>query len=137
MGSPVPLTMLLDTNVLIRHLTGDPPALARRATRFLERATGLVCPDLVVAETVYVLESFYDVARDGVAGLMRSVVASPAVIVSDELLILRAIEVYEVDQLHFAEAYLVATAERSGIDAIASFDKSIDRVPTVRRVEPR
>lgn len=129
--------MLVDTNVLIRHLTGDPPALARRATRFLGQAAGLVCPDLVVAETVYVLESFYGVARDGVAGLLRAVVASPAVIVSDELLILRAIEVYEVDQLHFAEAYLVAAAERYGIDRIVSFDKAIDRVTTVRRVEPR
>lgn len=128
--------MLIDTNVLIRHLTGDPPSLARRATRFLEQAAGLVCPDVVIAETVSVLESFYEVARSDVAGLMRAIVASPAVIVSDELLILRAIEVYEVDRLDFAEAYLVATAERYGIDGIASFDQAIDRVPTVRRVEP-
>ncbi len=129
--------MLIDTNVLIRHLTGDPPGLARKATQFLEHATGLVCPDLVVAETVYVLESFYKVPREEVAQRIRAIVASPAVSVDDELLILRTLEVYEFDRLHFAEAYLVATAERSGIGAIVSFDQSIDRVTTVRRVEPR
>jgi predicted nucleic acid-binding protein len=54
----------------------------------------------VVAETVDVLDAFYEVPLD------------------------------------FAEAYLVAQAERSGIGVIASFDRAIDRVTTVRRLEP-
>lgn len=48
----------------------------------------------------------------------------------------RAVEVYDVERLDFADAYLVASAERTGVGAIASFDRSIDRVSTVRRVEP-
>lgn len=47
-----------------------------------------------------------------------------------------ALEVFEVDRLDFAEAYLVACAEASGVETIASFDRSVDRVATVRRVEP-
>jgi predicted nucleic acid-binding protein len=35
-----------------------------------------------------------------------------------------------------ADAYLVASAERTGVGEVASFDRGIDRVPTVRRVEP-
>ena len=46
----------------------------------------------------------------------------------------------EVADLHervdFAEAYLVACAESTGVHEIASFDRSLDRVETVRRVEP-
>jgi hypothetical protein len=42
------------------------------------------------------------------------VVTFPAVAVEDPALLLRAIEVYELDRLDFAEAYLVACAERSG-----------------------
>jgi predicted nucleic acid-binding protein len=131
------LTAFVDTNVLIRHLTGDPPALARRASNFLAEANELLLTDLVVAELVYVLESFYEVERTRVAELLRSVLAFPAIVVLDALLLLRALEVYEVDRLDFADAYLVATAETSGVSAIASFDRSIDRVGTVRRVEPR
>jgi hypothetical protein len=32
--------------------------------------------------------------------------------------------------------YLVASAETTGVGAVASLDRSIDRVSTVRRIEP-
>ena len=130
------MSAFLDTNVLIRHLTGDPPAQARRATAFLERAEELLLPDLIVAELVYVLESFYELERQRVAELVRAVIGFPAIAVVDEPLLLRALEVYEVDRLDFAEAYLVASAEASGVETIASFDRTIDRLATVRRLEP-
>lgn len=127
------LTVLLDTNVVIRHLTGDPPAMAKRATRLLATETELVLADLVLAECVYVLESFYEVGRVRVAELMRAALAVPS-IASDAELLLRALEVYELDRLDFAEAYLVAAAEFTGVGSIASFDKAIDRVPSVERL---
>jgi predicted nucleic acid-binding protein len=130
------VSAFVDTNILIRHLTGDPPQQAARATAFLAAADELLLADLVVAETVYVLESYYEVPRAKVAELARAIIAFPAVVVLDPLLLLRSLEVYETDRLDFAEAYLVAQAERSGIGVIASFDKAIDRVTTVRRVEP-
>ena len=126
----------MDTNVLVRHLTGDPPAMAGRATRFLATANDLLLPDLILAETAYVLESYYEVPRERVATILRSVLAFPAIRVVDADLLLRAIEIYEVDRLDLADAYLVASAERAGVRDIVSFDRSIDRIPTVRRIEP-
>ena len=130
------MSAFLDTNVLIRHLTGDPPAQARRASAFLAAADELLLPDLIVAEVVYVLESFYEVDRARVAELVRAVIGFPAIVVVDVPLLLRALEVYELERIDFAEAYLVASAEASGVGAIASFDRSIDRVSTVQRIEP-
>jgi predicted nucleic acid-binding protein len=131
------VTAFVDTNILVRHLTGDPPEQAARARRLLSGGDQLLLPDLVVAELVYVLESFYELPRTRVAELARAVVAFPAIEVADEPALLRALEVYEVHRLDFADAYLVAEAEISGVNAVASFDKAIERVPTVRRVEPR
>jgi predicted nucleic acid-binding protein len=51
-----------------------------------------------------------------VAELVRAIIAFPAI--------------------EDADAYLVAEAETSGVNAVASFDKTIERVPTVRRAEP-
>ncbi|MCY4175340.1 MAG: PIN domain-containing protein [Acidimicrobiaceae bacterium] len=133
------MTTLVDTNVLIRHLTGDPPDLARRATAYLaSRATGepLVMPDLILAEFVYVLESVYEVPRHRVAELARSVLTSESIRTADVGLLLRAVEVYEVHRIEFSDAYLVALAETAGAGGIASFDRSIDRVPTITRIEP-
>jgi len=130
------VSAFVDTNVLVRHLTGDPPEMAARATAYLATASTLLLADLVVAETVYVLESFYEVPRHQVAEAIRSLIAFRAIVTVDPALLLRAIEVYEVDRLDFAEAYLVACAETTGVDAIASFDRSIDRTATVDRIEP-
>ena len=131
-----PVTAFIDTNVLIRHLTGDPPEQAERATRYLAGADELLLPDLILAEVAYVLESYYEAPRTDVAVSLRAVVAFPAIRVLDEELLLRAVEIYEVDRLDFADAYLVASAESSGVGVVASFDRSIDRVGTVQRDEP-
>jgi predicted nucleic acid-binding protein len=130
------LSAFIDTNVLVRHLTGDPPEMAARATAYLSRETELLLTDLVAAETVYVLESFYDVPREQVADALRSLLAMSSVVVVDTALLLRSVEVYELERLDFAEAYLVTCAESTGITTIASFDKSIDRIGTVQRLEP-
>lgn len=90
----------------------------------------------LVAETVYVLESFYKAPREQVAEAMRSLVAMRSMITVDPAWLLRAIEVYEVDRLDFAEAYLVACAESTGIGRVASFDRTIERPTTVERIEP-
>jgi predicted nucleic-acid-binding protein len=130
------VSAFVDTNILVRHLTADPPEMAARATAFLADTTQLYLADLIVAETVYVLESFYKAPRDQIASAMRSLVSMHSVITVDPALLLRAIEVYEVDRLDFAEAYLVACAETTGVGRVASFDQTIDRVATVERLEP-
>ncbi|MFZ1153418.1 MAG: PIN domain-containing protein [Solirubrobacteraceae bacterium] len=126
----------LDTNVLVRHLTGDPPEMAKRATATLAADGQLLLADLVLAECVYVLESFYEVGRARIAELMRAAIALPSVAVLDARLLLRSLEVYEIDRLDFAEAYLIACAEATGVEAVLSFDRSIDRIKTVKRIEP-
>jgi predicted nucleic acid-binding protein len=130
------VSAFVDTNILIRHLTGDPPEMATRATAYLETETQLLLTDLVAAETVYVLESFYEAPRDQVAEALRSLVAFDSIVCVDPALLSRALEVYETDRIDFAEAYLVACAESTGVAKIASFDRSLDRVETIERVEP-
>ena len=130
------MSAFVDTNVLIRHLTGDPPAQARRATRLLATTEPLWLADLILAEVVYVLESFYEVPRARVALLLRAAIAAPTIEVMHEASLLRALEVYELERIDFAEAYLVAQAEATGIGEILSFDRSIDRVASITRREP-
>ena len=130
------MTAFVATNILIRHLTGDPPEQASRAPRYLEQAEQLLLPDLILAEVAYVLESYYEVERSQVAEALRSILAFRAIRVVDAALLHRTVELYELERLDFADAYLVATAERTGVGVVASFDRGIDRVGTIRREEP-
>jgi predicted nucleic-acid-binding protein len=128
------LSAFVDSNIVIRHLTGDPPDQARRATAFLRSEQELVLVDLVVAEVVYVLESVYEVERERVAELLRAAIGFPAIVVADEVLLLRTLELYEQHRIHFADSYLAACAELSGIGKVASFDRGTASTPVRRAV---
>jgi len=130
------LSAFVDSNVLVRHLTGDPREQARRATEFLRSGEALILVDLVAAEVVYVLESVYEVERERVAELVRAILGFSTITVVDDVLLLRALEIYEQYRIHFAESYLAACAELSGVGAVASFDRDVDRVTSIRRLEP-
>lgn len=110
--------------------------MAVRATAVLAEADQLLLTDLVLAECVYVLESYYEVERPRVADLMRSAIGLRSIQTVGTSTLLRALEVYELERLDFAEAYLVALTESTGVDEIVSFDRSIDRIDTVSRREP-
>lgn len=126
----------LDTSVLVRHLTGTPTEAATRASRYLRQAHALLVPDLVFAEVAYVLESVYRTPRPNVAQALRSVLSLPTVRSPDREVLYRSIEVYELHGMDFADAYLVAAAEASGVGTIVSFDRDFDRLSTIERIEP-
>lgn len=77
------MTAIVDTNILVRHLTGDPPEMAARATAYLGTEQELLLAALIVAETVYVLESFYRAPRDQVAEAMKSLIAFGSMVCVD------------------------------------------------------
>ena len=129
------MSLFLDTNVLVRHLTGEPKGQAAKATALLLSDEELILVDLVCAELVYVLESVYGLDRKHVAVAARAVLAFPSIAVLNEELLLRAVQLYETQRLHFAEAYLAAAAEISDVHRIASFDRALDRIDGVERVE--
>jgi predicted nucleic acid-binding protein len=135
-GQTEPVTALIDTNVLVRHLTGQPAGQAAAATRFLAKESELILEDLVFAEVAYVLSSVYGASAAAVAVSLRAILAFPSIRVRDADLLQRSVEILELRKVGFTDAYLIAAAERSGVGVIASFDRQIDRVGTVRREEP-
>jgi predicted nucleic acid-binding protein len=130
------MTAVLDTNVLVRHLRGTPVAQARRATALLESGEELVLTSPVVAEVVFVLESNYEQARDAVAVAALSLLAVPSIVAPEAGVLVDALRLYQTARLHFVDAYVAAVARHSGVARVASFDKRIDRVTDIERVEP-
>ena len=110
--------------------------MAARATAALASGEPLLLCDLVLAECVYVLASVYEVPRGRVAQLMRAALAHPGTRTVDTPVLLRALTIYERERLAFADAYLAAQAEATGVGEVLSFDRALDRVGTVTRREP-
>ena len=110
--------------------------MARRATAALASGEPLLLCDVVLAECVYVLSSVYDVPRGQVAALMRAAIGHASIKTVDTQVLLRALTIYERERLGFADAYLAAQAEGTGVAQVLSFDRGLDRVDTIRRREP-
>lgn len=123
-GDRLQPAMVLDTNVWIRHLTGDPPEQAEIATELIATSRRLALPDVVMAECVYVLESVYGVERWRVAEMMRSALGLLA-IVADDCTLMRSLELYETAGLDYTDAYLLAYAEYRGEGPVATFDRAL------------
>jgi predicted nucleic acid-binding protein len=73
----------VDANVLLRFLTGEPPELAERALRLIQRAekgeVNLKLSPIVVAEIVWVLSSFYRYSRTQIAEVLLPLIASDGI----------------------------------------------------------
>jgi predicted nucleic acid-binding protein len=118
---------ILDTNVIIRLLRPD-EAQHGEAKELLEsaRQSGqrLVLLDVVVAETVYVLTSFYGIDRKQVAADLVRIVEHEAVGVAIPAIMRDALARFSATKLHFVDCYLAAMAKAAG-RRIATFDKGL------------
>lgn len=133
-------TQLVDTNILVRFLTGDPPDLAGKARRLVARADAgeivlLVLP-VVVAETFYTLESFYEIERKLVASKLSALLQSRGIEAVESARVLDALKRCEQRGAHFADAYLAASAAELN-HPIGSFDRDFDKFKDVVRIEPK
>lgn len=121
---------LLDTNVLVRFFTGQPPDMAERARALIAQAdTGklrLLVPSLIVAEAIYTLESFYEMPKVDVCERLLALLRSRGIAPLEPVLIQDALERYQSLPVHFADAYLAATAAASGTP-VFSFDEDFAR----------
>ena len=64
----------VDTNVLIRYLVGDRPEMVETAREIVDQTEGLALTDVVLAETAFVLRSFYGVAREVIVDRLTELV---------------------------------------------------------------
>jgi len=120
------MTQVLDTSVLIRHVSGEPAYQARAATALLKgaEAGGLLLTDVHVAEFAWVLESsIYQADRETVRGALEGVLALPAIAVANRSRLQDAIDLYGPRSMHWTDAYLVASARAVKAVEVVSFDR--------------
>ena len=126
---------ILDTNVIVRHLVDDHPGQSARATRLFEGEHELALSHVILAETIFVLQSVYSVPRADIAFRCWALLAFPSIIAVDPDLLLRALAIYARSRIDFADAYAAAEAEATD-QPVVSFDRDFDRIRGVRRIEP-
>ena len=136
------MARFLDTNILLRYLTGDDEHKASASFGLLVRVERgeeiVVTSDLVIAETVFTLQSprGYGVARQLIRERLEPIIALRGLRLPRKSLYARAFDLYCGSRISFADAYNVAYMEHNGLHEIYSYDTDFDRVEGISRVEP-
>ncbi|MFC1706486.1 PIN domain-containing protein [Planctomycetota bacterium] len=121
----------LDTNVLVRFLVEDDEKQARRAKELIQTAieheTGLFLSDIVLCETVWVLEVSYGFNREQIEQVLRSILAARYVRFTSSDRVARAIKAYATGRGDFADYMIREHARTAGCEAVYTFDKALKR----------
>jgi predicted nucleic-acid-binding protein len=136
------VTDIIDTNIIVRVISRDPPDLAERALRYLAlvrdgQRTAFI-PEAVLLEVVQVLslKNLYMISRPEIQQSLEVVLNLRGIRMSGKALYRRALQLYASTTLDFADTLNIAYLELEGRETIVSFDRGYDRVPTARRLEP-
>ncbi len=132
----------IDTDVIIRFLTGDDSEKQAAATALFEQVEqGLLtiqAPDTVIADAVYVLSSprLYHLARSDVQQMLAALVRLPQFHVQNRLSVLQALDLYASTRLDFGDALIIASMQQQGSQVLYSYDADFDRIEGITRREP-
>lgn len=116
----------VDTNVIVRYLTGDDPAQAAKASTAIGRKPVFVSRT-VLLEAEWVLRGVYDMPSKRIIPALRALAGLPGVSVGDAGPVARAMDWAEAG-MDFADAlHLAAAAE---CESFLTFDKQFARFGT-------
>jgi predicted nucleic acid-binding protein len=134
----------IDTDVIIRFLTGDDPVKQDQAARLFEQIEQgkqtAAAPDTVIADAVYVLSSprLYNLPRHEVAALLLPLVRLPGFRVKNRRIVIAALTLYGYGHTRrdFGDALIIASMQQGGSEILYSFDSDFDNIPGITRQEP-
>ena len=132
----------IDTDVIIRLLTGDDPEKQDAASALFEQVEqGLLtiqAPDTVIADAVYVLSSprLYHISRGDILEMLAALVRLPQFQVQNRWSVLQALEIYASTRLDFGDALIIASMQQQGSQVLYSYDADFDRIQGITRREP-
>jgi len=126
---------LVDTNLIVRYLVQDHEKHARAAGRLFEACDRgdlvIVVLSAVLSECVFVLESFYQQAREDIASALGTLISSRGVEINELAIHLDALARYGRTKVHFVDCLIAATASAEDT-AIATFDQDFRKLGNVR-----
>jgi predicted nucleic acid-binding protein len=126
---------LVDTNLIIRYLVQDHEKHAKAAGKLFDACDRgdvvIVTLPAVLAECVFVLESFYEHPRGDIASALGRLISSPGVEISAVATHIDALDRYRKTKIHFVDCLIAATAATENMP-VASFDQDFRKFTDVR-----
>ena len=129
----------LDTNLVVRYLAQDDRAQSALATATIEALTrdtpGFISL-IVLAETIWVMESLYETSRETVAGIVEAFLETDSLVVESAANVRRALTTFRAGSADFADGLIAQIASGAGCSETLTFDKRAARDAGMRLLIP-
>jgi predicted nucleic acid-binding protein len=126
---------LVDTNLIVRYLVQDHEKHAKAAGKLFDACDRgevvIVVLPTVLAECVFVLESFYEHPRGRIVAALGRLIGSPGIEISGLEIHLDALHRYQETKIHFVDCLIAATSKSEEIP-VATFDEDFRKFADVR-----
>lgn len=116
--------LAIDTNVVVRYLTGDHPQQSRKAKVLIDSERVFIV-STVLLETEWVLRGVYGFTAVEIAKAFGALAGLPSVTLEDAAMTAKALE-WTARGMDFADALHLAKSQ--GSEAFVSFDRRFVRV---------
>lgn len=123
--------LAIDTNLVIRYLTGDHPRQSARARKLID-AGGIYVGITVMLEAEWVLRSVYEYQPRDVCRALRAFAGLPGLTIEDEALVATALDQVERG-MDFADALHLGKAGHC--EAMVTFDRKFIKAAKAAGVE--
>jgi predicted nucleic-acid-binding protein len=121
----------LDTNVLVRFLVKDDEKQAKIAFQVITEAEfkqeALFVPLLVVLETVWVLQSVYEVPDQDIVSAFSGLMQMPVLKFESHQVMQNFISTARADSLDLSDLLIAYSAKISGCQNVLTFDKKASK----------
>lgn len=119
----------LDTNVLVRYLTQDDAAQARRADAVIASAVArgqrCVIGPVVLCELVWVLRDAYDTPKETLLATLDHILTTQQFEIIEKDRIREAVEAYRDGRADFADYVIGAANRHAGCVETVTFDRRL------------
>jgi predicted nucleic-acid-binding protein len=125
--------LAVDTNVLVRLIARDEPTQVRVAEEFVSR--GAWISHLVLAETVWVLDSVYGLSRDKLTVAVEMLLNHRELTLQDSEVVSEALENYRKrTAVDFSDCLVLGIAKKAGHMPIGTFDRDFAKMEGIQRL---
>jgi len=126
----------IDTNVLVPYLVQDDPVQGKKAAAVIEGAASerdqILLGNIVLCETVWVLESAYGYAKAEIESVLAALLQSDTFLFEMKDNVWAALGDYRSSKADFADCLIGRVHRAFGSEPTQTFDTSLRKLPTFR-----
>ena len=122
---------LLDANIILRYIVAENTPLNLKSKYYFDLAQDnkyqLIIDNVVIAEVVWVLKSYYKFNRENLVNSLRIVISHKNILVDNKNLILETLDFFSSHNLSYIDCYLHCLSQSKGIP-LSTFDTKLSKI---------